>query len=321
MRNGKSGFRPFGGIAMTTKIDWMRGCATALVTPFTASGAIDEDRLRSLVDRQITNGVHLLVPCGTTGESATMTEEEDRRVIAITVEVAHGRARVIAGAGSNSTASAIEYSQSARDLGADAVLQVAPWYNKPTQEGLYAHFRAIAEAIPEMPIMLYNVPGRTSSNIAAQTTLRLANDCENIVAIKEASGNLTQIMEILRERPTNFSLLSGDDAVTLPLIALGAEGIVSVASNEIPELMSRMTELALKGNWTEARALHYRLLPLMEINFIESSPGPVKAAMAMMGLLEENLRLPLVAITEQSRARVREVVSSLGLLESVHATA
>jgi 4-hydroxy-tetrahydrodipicolinate synthase len=306
---------------MTMKIDWMRGCATALVTPFKAEGAIDEDRLRALIDRQITNGVRLLVPCGTTGESATMTEAEDQRVIAITVEVAHGRARVIAGAGSNSTASAIEYSQRARDLGADAVLQVAPWYNKPTQEGLYAHFRAVAETIPEMPIMLYNVPGRTSSNIAAQTTLRLANDCENIVAIKEASGNLTQIMEILRERPANFSVLSGDDAVTLPLIALGAEGIVSVASNEIPDLMARMTELALDGNWTEARALHYRLLPLMEINFIESSPGPVKAAMAMMGLLEENFRLPLVPITEPSRARMREVVANLGLLGSVHATA
>jgi 4-hydroxy-tetrahydrodipicolinate synthase len=306
---------------MTTKTDWMRGCATALVTPFTTAGAIDEDRLRSLVDRQITNGVRLLVPCGTTGESATMTEEEDRRVIAITVEVARGRARVIAGAGSNSTASAIEYSERARELGADAVLQVAPWYNKPTQEGLYAHFRAIAEAIPEMPIMLYNVPGRTSSNISAQTTLRLARDCENIVAIKEASGNLSQIMEILRERPANFCLLSGDDAVTLPLIALGGEGIVSVASNEIPDLMSRMTELALAGNWTDARELHYRLLPLMEINFIESSPGPVKAAMAMMGLLEENFRLPLVPITEQSRARIREVVADLGLLGSAHATA
>ena len=164
--------------------------------------------------------------------------------------------------------------------------------------------------------MLYNVPGRTSSNIAAQTTLRLARDCENIVAIKEASGNLTQIMEILRERPANFSVLSGDDAVTLPLIALGAEGIVSVASNEIPDLMSRMTNLALEGKWNDARALHYRILPLMEINFIESSPGPVKAAMAMMGLLEENFRLPLVPIQETSRARVREVLSALGVLES-----
>ena len=306
---------------MTMNIDWMRGCATALVTPFKDDGTIDEGRLRALVDRQITGGVRLLVPCGTTGESATMTEAEDQRVIAITVEVARGRARVIAGTGSNATVAAIEYSQRARDLGADAMLQVAPWYNKPTQEGLYAHFRAIAEAIPDTPIMLYNVPGRTSSNVAAQTVLRLARDCENIVAIKEASGNLAQIMEILRERPKSFCVLSGDDAVTLPLIALGAKGIVSVASNEIPDLMSRMTELALAGNWSEARALHYRLLPLMEINFIESSPGPVKAAMAMMGLLEENLRLPLVPIQEQSRARIREVITELGLLESVHAAA
>src|SRR3982074_2399395 len=306
---------------MTMKVDWMRGCATALVTPFKADGAIDEDRFRALVERQIAGGVRLLVPCGTTGESATMTEAEDQRVIAITVEVARDRARVIAGTGSNSTAAAIEYSKRAGELGADAMLEVAPWYNKPTQEGLYAHFRAIAEAIPDTPIMLYNVPGRTSSNIAAQTVLRLARDCENIVAIKEASGNLTQIMEILRERPANFSVLSGDDAVTLPLIALGAEGIVSVASNEIPDLMSRMTELALAGNWSDARALHYRLLPLMEINFIESSPGPVKAAMAMMGLLEENFRLPLVPIQEQSRMRIRQVIGELGLLESVHAAA
>lgn len=306
---------------MTMKLDWMRGCATALVTPFTAAGAIDEERLRGLVDRQINGGVRLLVPCGTTGESATMTEAEDQRVIAITIEAARGKARVIAGTGSNSTASAIEYSQRARNLGADAMLQVAPWYNKPTQEGLYAHFRAIAEAIPDTPIMLYNVPGRTSSNISAATVLRLARDCENIVAVKEASGDLSQIMQILRERPENFCVFSGDDAVTLPLIALGAEGIVSVASNEIPDLMSRMTELALSGNWSEARALHYRLLPLMEINFIESSPGPVKAAMAMMALLEENFRLPLVPIKEQSRARIREVIAELGLLERVPAAA
>lgn len=306
---------------MTMKINWMRGCATALVTPFKNDGAIDEDRLRALVERQIAGGVRLLVPCGTTGESATMTEAEDQRVIAITVEVSGGRARVIAGTGSNSTAAAIDYCLHARDLGADAMLQVAPWYNKPTQEGLYAHFHAIAEAIPETPIMLYNVPGRTSSNIGPQTVLRLARECENIVAVKEASGNLSQIMEILRERPANFSVLSGDDAVTLPLIALGAEGIVSVASNEIPDLMSRMTELALDGNWPEARELHYSLLPLMEVNFIESSPGPVKAAMAMMGLLDENFRLPLVPVQEKSRARIREVISELGLLESVHATA
>src|SRR5712691_7542029 len=306
---------------MTMKIDWMRGCATALVTPFKADGAFDEERMWALVERQIAGGVRLLVPCGTTGESATMTEAEDQRVIALTIESARGRAKVIAGTGSNSTAAAIEYSQRARDLGADAMLQVAPYYNKPTQEGLYAHFRAVAEAIPDTPIMLYNVPGRTSSNISAQTVLRLAKDCENIVAIKEASGNLTQIMEILRARPANFRVLSGDDAVTLPLIALGGKGIVSVASNEIPDLMSRMTELALAGSWTEARELHYRILPLMEINFIESSPGPVKAAMAMMGLLEENFRLPLVPIQEKSRARIREVIAELGILESAQVSA
>src|SRR5256714_12475294 len=301
---------------MTMKLNWMRGCATALVTPFTSDGSIDEERLRALIDRQINGGVKLLVPCGTTGESATMTEDEDARVIGITIDLARGRAKVIAGAGSNSTASAIEYSQRARDLGADAMLQVAPWYNKPTQEGLYAHFRAIAEAIPDTPVMLYNVPGRTSSNIAAQTVLRLARDCENIVAIKEASGSLTQIMEILRERPANFSVLSGDDAVTLPLIALGAEGIVSVASNEVPDLMSQMANLALEGKWDDARHMHFRLLPLMEVNFIESSPGPVKAALALMGLLEENFRLPLVPIQEKSRTRIREVLAELGVLSA-----
>jgi len=306
---------------MTMKIDWMRGCATALVTPFTADGAIDDERMSALIDRQIRGGVGLLVPCGTTGESATMSEEEDARVIALTVGVARGRAKVIAGAGSNSTAAAIDYSKRARDLGADAVLQVAPWYNKPTQEGLYAHFSAIARAVPDTPVMLNNVPGRTSSNIAGQTTLRLARDCENIVAIKEASGNLSQIMEIIRERPADFSVLSGDDAVTLPLIALGGDGIVSVASNEAPDLMSQMTNLALAGKWDEARRLHYRLLRLMETNFIESSPGPVKAAMAMMGLLEENFRLPLVPVTEKSRAKIREAIAELGLLESAQATA
>ena len=278
------------------------------MTPFTADGAVDEERLRALIEYQIAGGVKLLVPCGTTGESATMTDEEDQRVIKLTIDTAKGRARVIAGAGSNSTAAAIKYSQTARDLGADAVLQVAPYYNKPTQEGLYAHFRAIAEAVSDLPVVIYNVPGRTSSNISAQTTLRLARDVENIVAVKEASGNLSQIMEILRERPDDFRVLSGDDSFTFPLIALGAEGLISVASNEAPELMSRMVDLALAGKWDEARALHYRLLPLMETNFIESSPGPVKAALAMMGLIEENFRLPLVPIQEKSRARMREVL-------------
>jgi 4-hydroxy-tetrahydrodipicolinate synthase len=300
---------------MTMKIDWMRACATALVTPFTSDGSIDEPALTRLIEYQISNGVKVLVPCGTTGESATMTEAEDQRVISLTIALAKGRARVIAGGGSNSTAVAIENSKTIRDLGADAVLQVAPFYNKPTQDGLYAHFRAIAEAVPGLPIVIYNVPGRTSSNITAETTLRLARDCENIVAVKEASGNLSQIMEILRERPEGFHVLSGDDAITLPLIALGGDGLISVASNEAPELMSRMVTLALESKWNEARELHYRLLPLMEVNFIESSPGPVKAALAMMGMIEENYRLPLVPIQEKSKANVREVISELGLLQ------
>ncbi|HYJ85192.1 MAG TPA: 4-hydroxy-tetrahydrodipicolinate synthase [Pyrinomonadaceae bacterium] len=299
---------------MTMNLDWMRGCATAIVTPFTADGAIDAAALTRLIEYQISGNVKLLVPCGTTGESATMTEEEDRQVIKQTVDVAKGRARVIAGAGSNSTAAAIENSKAAQSLGADAVLQVAPFYNKPTQQGLYAHFRAIAEAVRDLPIVIYNVPGRTSCNIAADTTLRLARDCENIVAVKEASGNLSQIMEILRDRPEGFRVLSGDDAITFALIALGGDGLISVASNEAPELMSRMVDRALEGNWDEARELHYRLLALMEVNFIESSPGPVKAALAMMNLIGENFRLPLVPIQEKSRARLREVLSELGLL-------
>lgn len=300
---------------MTLKVEWLRGCATALVTPFKSDGAIDEERLTALVERQIEGGVRLLVPCGTTGESATLTEEEDRLVIRLTIEAAHGRdARVIAGTGSNSTAAAIEYARSAREAGADAVLIVAPFYNKPTQEGLYAHFRAVAESVEELPVVIYNVPGRTSSNIAAPTALRLARDVENIVAVKEASGDLSQIMAILRDRPEHFRVLSGDDALTFPMIALGADGLISVASNETPDLMARLCDLALAGSWAEARALHFRLLPLMEVNFIESSPGPVKAALKLMNLLEENFRLPLVPIQEKSRARVREVLEELELL-------
>lgn len=307
---------------MTMQVDWLRGCATALVTPFKVDGAVDEDRLRDLIEYQIDGGVRMLVPCGTTGESATMTDEEDQLVISITVEVARGRAKVIAGTGSNSTAVAIQYSRTARDLGADAVLSVAPYYNKPTQEGLYAHFRAIAEAVSDLPVVIYNVPGRTSSNIAAETTIRLARDVENIVAVKEASGNLSLIMEILRTRPDGFRVISGDDSFTLALIALGGDGLISVASNEAPELMSRLVDLALAGSWDEARSLHYRLLPLMEVNFIESSPGPVKAALAMMGLIEENFRLPLVPIQAKSRARLQEVLVEVGLLkETSHATA
>jgi 4-hydroxy-tetrahydrodipicolinate synthase len=305
---------------MTMEVAWLRGCATALVTPFTADGAIDEPRLRSLIEYQLAGGVKILVPCGTTGESVTMTEAEDQRVIKITIETAAGRARVIAGTGSNCTAAAIDYSLAARSLGVDAVLVVAPYYNKPTQAGLYAHFRAVADAIDGLPMVIYNVPGRTSSNISAETTLQLARDVENIVATKEASGNLSQIMEVLCNRPRGFRVISGDDSLTLAMIALGGDGLISVASNEAPEMMASMINFALEGNWEAARFLHYRLLPLMETNFIESSPGPVKAALAMMGMIEENFRLPLVPVQEKSRIRIREVLLELGLLrEATHA--
>src|SRR5215212_2664448 len=277
-------------------VEWMRGCATALVTPFKSDGSVDVEGMRALVERQCEGGVRVLVPCGTTGESVTMSEDENRRVISTTVEVAKAHnARVIAGAGSNSTAHAVSNALAAREAGADAVLIVAPYYN---------------------------VPGRTSSNIAAETTLKLAREVENVAAVKEASGNLAQIMEILRDRPGGFLVLSGDDAMTYALLALGADGLVSVASNEAPGPMSKMVDEALAGRWDEARQLHYRWLPLMDVNFVESSPGPVKAAMALMGLVEENLRLPLVPVTEKTRARVRDVLSELGLLgESTHVTA
>jgi len=296
---------------MTMRVEWLRGCATALVTPFTKGGAVDEARMRVLVERQIAGGVKLLVPCGTTGESATLSSDEQQRVIAITVAAAKGKARVIAGVGNNNTAVTIERAKAARTAGADAALVVGPYYNKPTQTGFQAHYRAIAAAVPGFPVVVYNVPGRTGSNIAAATTLALAREVDNVVAVKEASGDLSQIMAILRGRPDGFKVLSGDDALTLAVIALGGEGIVSVASNEVPDQMSRMTELALAGDWTAARALHYRLLPLMEGNFIESNPGPVKAAMALLGLLEEQFRLPLVPVQESTRARLKEILGQV----------
>lgn len=298
---------------MTVSADWLRGCATALVTPFTPSGAVDEARYRALVERQIAGGVRVLVPCGTTGESATLSSEEQAALIAATVAVARGRARVLAGAGSNATAQTVERARAARAAGADAVLVVAPYYNKPTQAGLTAHFRAVADAVPGLPLVIYNVPGRTSSNVAAGTVLALARDVETVVGVKEASGDFAQIMAILRDRPAGFLVLSGDDAVTLPLIALGADGIVSVASNEVPDLMVALTQAALTGDWDTARGLHYRLLPLMEANFLESNPGPVKAVLAALGLIEEQFRLPLVPVQESTRARLRTILADLGL--------
>ena len=299
---------------MTVRIDWMRGCATALVTPFRKDGSIDEAGFRKLVERQVKGGVKVLVPCGTTGESVTMSEAERLTVIRATVEVAKKlKARVIAGTGSNNTAATIDFTRKAREAGADAALVVAPYYNKPTQEGMFAHFSEIARSVKGFPLMLYNVPGRTSSNISAATTLRLAEAHENIVATKEASGNLSQIMEILNDRPRNFRVFSGDDAVTLPLISLGADGLVSVVSNELPKETSRMVENALKGAFTAARKIHYKILPLMEANFIESSPAPCKFVMKEMGLLEENLRLPIVAVTSGSREKLKTAMKLSGV--------
>jgi 4-hydroxy-tetrahydrodipicolinate synthase len=297
---------------MTMRIDWMRGCGTALVTPFRKDGSIDDDCFKSLVERQIKNGVKILIPCGTTGESAAMNAEEDQHVIRMTVEVAHkSGAKVIAGTGSNNTSAAIEYTRKARELGADAALVVAPYYNKPTQNGMLAHFGEIAKSVQKFPIMLYNVPGRTASNIQAETTVRLANEHENIVAIKEASGNFSQIMEIIATRPKNFKVFSGDDATTLPVIAVGADGLVSVVSNELPKETSAMVEKALDGAWTSARKIHYKILPLMEANFIEASPAPCKFVMKEMGLLEENLRLPLVPVIEETREKLGKILKDL----------
>ena len=297
---------------MTMRIDWMRGCGTALVTPFHKDGSIDDECFKNLVERQIKNGVKILIPCGTTGEAATMSNEEKVRVIRMTAEVAHKlNAKTIAGTGSNNTAATIEMTRKVRELGADAALIVAPYYNKPTQEGLYAHFSEIVKSVKKFPIMLYNVPSRTCSNISAETCLRLAQDYENIIAVKEASGNFSQIMEIIEKRPKNFKVFSGDDATTLPLISVGADGLVSVCSNEIPKETAQMVEKALDGAWTSARKIHYKILALMEANFIEASPAPCKFVMKELGLLEENLRLPLVPVTEPTREKLREVLKQL----------
>lgn len=299
---------------MTTKVEWMRGCATALVTPFRKDGSIDDECFKTLVERQIKNGVKILVPCGTTGESVTMSESERLHVIRMTVEVAKKRkARVIAGTGSNNTAATIDFTRKAREACADAALLVAPYYNKPTQEGMFAHFSEIAKSVKGFPIMLYNVPSRTASNISAETTVRLAAKFENIVATKEASGNYSQVMEIIKNRPKNFKVFSGDDATALPMIAVGADGLVSVCANEIPKQTSRMIEKALDGAQTAARKTHYEILPLMEANFIESSPAPCKFVMKEMGLLEENLRLPLVPVSLETRAKLKAVMKEIGI--------
>lgn len=290
----------------------LRGTTVALVTPFDQTGAVDEKALRALVDWQCSEGIGALLATGTTGESATLTPDEQLRVIEIVIEQAAGRCPVIAGTGSNSTEKSIHVTEQAENLGADAILLVGPYYNKPTQEGFYQHFRTIAEAT-RLPVILYNVPGRTGSNITAETTLRLSR-VPNVVGIKEASGNFSQIMQIIRERPAGFLVLSGDDAVTLPLIALGGDGVISVVANAVPGLFSRTVRAALDGHWEEAREMHYRLLPLMDLCFIESNPIPVKAALAMMGRIRESYRLPLVPMGEANRLKLQRGLAELGLV-------
>jgi len=287
------------------------GCGTALVTPFTRSGGLDEAGVRRLARRQIEAGIHFLVPCGTTGETPTLTPEERLRIVELVVDEAKGKVPVLAGAGGYNTHEVIESAQQMARAGADGILSVTPYYNKPTPEGLYQHYKAIAEAVP-LPVIVYNVPGRTGVNVDVATITRLSA-IPNIVGVKEASGNVTQMCEVCRAVPASFLVLSGDDALTLPVMAVGGRGIVSVASNEVPGDMARMVELAEQNDFAAARKRHHDLLPLMQINFIESSPIPVKAAMAMMGLLEEIYRLPLVPARPASRDRIAQVLRDLGL--------
>ena len=287
-----------------------------MVTPFRGDGSLDEATLRKLILRQMDAGIDFLVPCGTTGESPTLTHEEHVRVVAITVEMAKGRVPVVAGAGGYNTAEVIAMARELEALGVDGILSVTPYYNKPTQEGLYQHYRALAEAAG-LPIILYSVQGRTGVNIEPATVARLAA-IRNIVGIKEASGSIAQMAAILNCVPEEFVVLSGDDAITLPLIALGGRGVISVVSNEIPAEMAEMVRLATRGNIWGAREIHRRFHPLMEVNFVESNPGPVKTALAEMGLLEPVWRLPLVAPKRENRERITGVLNALGLIERQH---
>jgi len=289
-----------------------RGTGTALVTPFTPSGDVDLRALATLVRFQAAAGVEAILPVGTTGESVTLTDAEQALVIATVRERAPARVKVIAGAGSNSTSKTIQLARAAAKAGADGVLCVAPYYNKPTQEGYYRHYAEIAEKT-DLPIVMYNVPGRTAGNVAAATTLRLAREIPAINGIKEASADFGQFMEILKERPKGFGVWSGDDALTFPMMPLGADGVVSVVSNEVPREFSDMVRLCLKGQYAAALKIHNRLLPLMNANFLESNPVPVKAALAMMGKIGERYRLPLVPMSREHRKELSRVLRSLRL--------
>jgi len=291
----------------------VRGCGTALVTPFHPDGSVDENALRNLVAWQVESGIDFLIPCGTTGETPTLSREEWLCVIDTTIDAAAGRVPIVAGATSNSTQDAVEKAREvAARPGVNAILTASPYYNKPTQEGQYRHFKAIAEAV-DKPIILYNVPGRTGANIEPGTLARLS-EVPNILGVKEASGNITQIAEVLNAVPETFLVFSGDDSITLPVIALGGVGIISVASNEIPAEMVAMTRAALENDWGTARAFHRKYLPLMQANFIESNPLPVKAVLAMMGRIEEVYRLPLLPMRRDTRSKLQRVATEVGLI-------
>jgi 4-hydroxy-tetrahydrodipicolinate synthase len=289
-----------------------KGCGTALITPFRQDLSLDEDAMRRLVERQVQAGIDFLVPCGTTGESPTLTRAEHLRVVEITLEVAKGKVPVVAGAGGYNTAEVIELAHELQHMGVDGILSVTPYYNKPTQEGLYQHYKAIAGAV-KLPVIVYNVQGRTGVNVETATLKRLS-EIDNIVGVKEASGNIGQMAAVCHNMPANFAILSGDDAITIPLISLGGCGLISVASNEIPAQMTKLTNLAMEGDFPGARAMQKEWLPLMDVNFVESNPIPVKAAMAMMGLIEPAYRLPMCPPQPQNQAKIEAVLKSAGLL-------
>jgi 4-hydroxy-tetrahydrodipicolinate synthase len=290
----------------------LQGCGTALVTPFTETGAVDFPALRALADWQIAEGIDFLVACGSTGEAQTLNDSERERVVAAVVEVAAGRVPVMAGATSNDTSRAVDETQRMCRLGADFILSATPYYNKPTQDGLYRHFMAVADASTK-PVCLYNVPGRTAVNLKSSITLRLAEH-PNVMGIKEASGDLKQVMDILGERPERFTVLSGDDWLTLPVITAGGDGLISVASNEVPAAMTALVHLLLSGNIENARTWHYRLLPLMDANFLETNPAPVKAALHAMGRIQNVLRLPLLPVSESTAAALRSALQTAGVV-------
>lgn len=289
------------------------GAITAIVTPFRKNGEVDVQALKSFVEFQVKGGIDAIVPCGSTGEAATMDYDEYHLVVKTVVEEVHGRIPVIAGAGNNDTQKAIHLSRLAKEAGANALLHVTPYYNKPTPNGLVAHFKAIAIAV-NMPIILYNVPGRTGLNSTASTTLRVAKEVDQVIGVKEASGNIPQMMELVQKAPSYFSVLSGDDAFTLPLMAVGGVGCISVVANEVPKEFTQLVHAAQRGEFKKAQRIHYRLLDLMNINFIETNPIPVKTAVSLMGKMEEVFRLPMVSMEEKNKVLLRGVLKNLNLI-------